>query len=118
MASELIIRFLAGGVIVSLFAILGQLWRPKTFAGLFGAAPSVAIVSLTLASVTSGREYTTIEARSMALGACAMFVYCTVCVRLTKVARLPVWLEAGLSWLSWFGGCAVLGIGLEFWGSR
>jgi hypothetical protein len=34
---------MAGGVIVSIFAILGDFLRPKSFAALFGvAAPSVA----------------------------------------------------------------------------
>ncbi len=33
--SELIIRFIIGGVVVSLFAIIGDVLRPKSFAGLF-----------------------------------------------------------------------------------
>jgi hypothetical protein len=35
--------FFVGGVVVSLFAILGNPLKPKSFAGLFGAAPSVAL---------------------------------------------------------------------------
>jgi hypothetical protein len=42
MLMEYMIRFLAGGVIVSLFAMIGDVLRPKSFAGLFGAAPSIA----------------------------------------------------------------------------
>ena len=34
---------------VSLFAVAGDVLRPKSFAGLFGAAPSVALATLTLA---------------------------------------------------------------------
>jgi hypothetical protein len=37
-----------GGVVVSLFAILGDTLKPKSFAGLFGAAPSVALATLGL----------------------------------------------------------------------
>jgi hypothetical protein len=33
---ELIVRFLIGGVIVSSFAALGEVFRPKSFGGLFG----------------------------------------------------------------------------------
>ena len=33
------LRFLAGGIAVSAFAALGDTLRPKSFAGLFGAAP-------------------------------------------------------------------------------
>ena len=41
--TEYLIRFLVGGVVVSAFSMLGDLLRPKSFAGLFGAAPSVAL---------------------------------------------------------------------------
>jgi len=35
MTTDLILRFLIGGTFVSLFAILGDIFRPKSFAGLF-----------------------------------------------------------------------------------
>jgi hypothetical protein len=38
--------FLAGGVAVAAFAALGDTLRPKSFAGLFGAAPSIALATL------------------------------------------------------------------------
>jgi hypothetical protein len=37
---DLGLRFLLGGVIVSTFALLGDLVKPKSFAGLFSAAPT------------------------------------------------------------------------------
>ncbi len=37
---EYLIRFFAGGLMVSAFAAVGDVLRPKSFAGLFGAAPS------------------------------------------------------------------------------
>ena len=37
--TEYLVRFLIGGIAVSLFAVLGDVLRPKSFAGLFGAAP-------------------------------------------------------------------------------
>lgn len=37
--TEYVVRFLVGGVVVSAFAMLGDVLRPKSFAGLFGAAP-------------------------------------------------------------------------------
>ena len=40
---ELLARFAIGGLVVSLFAMLGDVFRPKSFAGLFGAAPSIAL---------------------------------------------------------------------------
>jgi hypothetical protein len=38
---QIFIRF--GGVVVSAFALIGDLLKPKSFGGLFGAAPSVAL---------------------------------------------------------------------------
>ena len=40
------LRFLVGGIAVSAFAALGDALRPKSFAGLFGAAPSIALATL------------------------------------------------------------------------
>jgi hypothetical protein len=40
------LRFLVGGIAVSAFAALGDSLRPKSFAGLFGAAPSIALATL------------------------------------------------------------------------
>lgn len=75
MWKELLFRFLVGGTLVSLFALLGDLFKPKSFAGLFGAAPSVALATLGLAILREGPSYATIEARSMIAGAAAFFVY-------------------------------------------
>jgi Protein of unknown function (DUF3147) len=73
--TEIILRFVIGGIVVSWFAILGDLFEPKSFAGLFGAAPSVALATLGLTVVSDGRWYAAIEARSMLAGSVAFFVY-------------------------------------------
>jgi hypothetical protein len=41
--SEYFVRFLVGGVVLSAFSMLGDIRRPKSFAGLFEAAPSVGL---------------------------------------------------------------------------
>ncbi len=51
---ELLSRFLVGGLFVSLFAVLGDSFKPKTFAGLFGAAPSIALAGLIFARTNHG----------------------------------------------------------------
>jgi hypothetical protein len=43
--SQILVRFLIGGMVVSAFAILADMLKPKSFAGLFGAAPSVALAT-------------------------------------------------------------------------
>lgn len=79
---ELVVRFVVGGVIVSLFALLGDLLKPKSFAGLFGAAPSVAVATLGLTVLADGKIYAAVEARSMVLGGLAFMLYASACVYL------------------------------------
>ena len=95
-------RVIIGGVVVSAFAILGDLLKPKSFAGLFGAAPSVALATLFLTVEKNGQEYARIEARSMILGAVAFFVYASVVSRLLVRKRLPVLPVTSLSLTVWF----------------
>ena len=47
--TEYKVRFIVGGLFVSLFAIIGDVLRPKSFAGLFGAAPRLASPGLNMA---------------------------------------------------------------------
>ena len=55
--TEYVVRFLVGGVVVSAFAMLGHVLRPKSFAGLFAAAPSVALATLGIAVYQHGASY-------------------------------------------------------------
>jgi hypothetical protein len=100
------LRFLTGGLVVSLFAVIGDVLRPKSFAGLFGAAPSVALATLGLAFWKHGGEYVAIEGRSMILGAFALTAYSLVVCQLranwsapkATLVALAIWLAvaAGL----------------------
>jgi hypothetical protein len=99
---ELLLRFLAGGAMVSAFAAVGEVFKPKTFAGLFGAAPSVALATLALTFARSGAEVVRVEGRSMVLGAAAFFAYGVLCVAAAKRPGWPVWRSAGGAWLGWF----------------
>ena len=102
MIGELALRFVLGGAIVSLFSLLGDLWKPKTFSGIFGAAPSVALASLALAARQHGPHAVATLGRSMLLGAIAMCVYAGACVVVTDRTRWPVWLAGLCAWLAWF----------------
>jgi uncharacterized membrane protein (GlpM family) len=109
---ELIARFLIGGCIVSIFAVIAEVLRPKGFAGLFAAAPSVALATLGLTVMSEGNRYAAIEARSMMGGAAAFLIYAICCVyfigvRHTKTvpstfALLAVWLIAALGLYSFW----------------
>jgi hypothetical protein len=72
---ELVFRFLVGGIVVSIFSALGDVLKPKSLAGLFGAAPSVALATVALTITKEGVNYTTLEARSMLAGAVALGIY-------------------------------------------
>jgi hypothetical protein len=103
---ELALRFVVGGAVVSVFALLGDLFRPKSFAGVFAAAPSVALTTLGLAAAKSGLPHAALEARSMLAGAAAFFVYATVvCRRLARPAGRPWAVAARWLWL-WFAVAA------------
>lgn len=106
--SEYVIRFLAGGLAVSGFALLGDMLRPKSFAGLFGAAPSVALVSLALALSSHGPDYTAIDARSMIIGAAALGVFGIVTCHALKRLRTSA---LGASLLA-FGAWLMVAFGL------
>ena len=71
----IIVRFFIGGLFVSAFSLISDLLKPKTFAGLFGAAPSIALATLALTVMKEGKQYAAIEGRSMILGAVALFAY-------------------------------------------
>lgn len=103
MFGEVAARFLVGGFVVSGFAVLGNFFKPKSFAGLFGAAPSVAIATLILTISKLGESYARIEARSMLIGAIALCCYSMVVGFLLERYRVPA-LGATLASLPvWFG---------------
>jgi len=75
MVAELAIRFVIGGLVVSIFAVIGDVLRPKSFAGIFGAAPSVALATLGLTFMLHGGQYVSTEGKSMIVGAVALLLY-------------------------------------------
>jgi hypothetical protein len=102
---EILIRLIVGGVVVSVFALLGDLLKPKSFAGIFGAAPSVALATLALTVMKEGSEYASTEAKSMMIGAVGFFFYACLVSRLLLRWRLPVLPVTSLAMVLWFG-CA------------
>jgi Protein of unknown function (DUF3147) len=104
---DYVIRFLAGGLVVSLFAIVGDVLRPKSFAGLFGAAPSVALATLALTFWKHGGMYVATEGRSMILGAVALAFYSFLVCQLLMRARWSAFAAtatAVAAWLAVAGG--------------
>ena len=59
------LRFLAGGIAVSAFAL-----RPKSFAGQFGAAPSIAPATLLITLSQKSTPFAAVEGRSARVEPC------------------------------------------------
>lgn len=101
--SESLLRFVIGGLCVSVFALIGDVLKPKTFAGLFGAAPSVALATLTLTVLKDGKGFAALEARSMIAGAAALLIYCLLVMWLLKrdhMRALAATCSAGVAWFA------------------
>ena len=103
---EFVIRFLAGGIVVSAFALLGDLLRPKSFAGLFSAAPSVALVTLGLAFHNQGVDYAAAEAWAMVSGSIAAISF-SISPRLRKKMRKAWSNRSVCSWRFTNTACSV-----------
>jgi hypothetical protein len=106
--TEYVVRFLVGGVVVSAFAMLGDVLRPKSFAGLFGAAPSIALATLGIALYQHGTSYAAVQSRAMMAGAIALVVYSVVVCHLLVRTRLGAAAATLLSLVVWL----VLALGL------
>jgi hypothetical protein len=110
---DILIRFLIGGLVVSFFSTLADVLRPKSFAGLLGAAPSIALATLGLTIRHNGKMFAAFEARSMVFGAIAFFVYALVVSWLLRRYRsatlsvalgaMPIWFLVSLGLWHWIG---------------
>ena len=101
----LAIKGIGGGTLVVVFALLSETLSPKRFAGLFGAAPAVALVGLTLAILDKGSGDAHQAAVGMLAGCAGMIAYALAAVPLLRrmragraaVTALGAWfLAAGL----------------------
>jgi hypothetical protein len=100
--ADLLLRFLIGGAVVSAFALIGDLFKPKSFGGLFGAAPSVALATLALTLHKEGSSCAVLEARSMMAGAAALLAYAQVVCWLMFRHRYQALKATLLSMPLWF----------------
>jgi uncharacterized membrane protein (GlpM family) len=77
-------KALIGGTLVVAFSALGDSLKPKLLAGLFAAAPSVALASLAVTVMTTGSSKATVSSRGMIAGAIGMVAYCIAASALVK----------------------------------
>lgn len=101
----LAIKGLAGGLLVVAFAVLSQALEPKRFAGLFSAAPAVALAGLTVVLLDKGHHAAHQETVGMIAGGAGMISYAACVIpllRRTKAVRaaaiaLGPWFVAALA---------------------
>ncbi len=105
----LLLKGAAGGALVVAFAILSQGLKPKRFAGLFSAAPAVALVGLTIALLDKGAHDAHEGAVGMIAGSAGMVAYAAAVIPLLRrmggasaaIAALGAWgLVAGVAALA------------------
>ena len=95
----LLLRALLGGGAVVAFSLIGETVRPKSFAGVFAAAPSVAVASLGVAVLSKGPDDARLLALGMIAGACAMLACVVAAIDTVRrfralrgaIAALLVW---------------------------
>jgi uncharacterized membrane protein (GlpM family) len=83
----LAIKGLAGGTLVVAFALLSQGLEPKRFAGLFSAAPAVALAGLTVTLLDKSAHDAHQSAVGMIAGGVGMAVYAAAVIPLLRRTR-------------------------------
>jgi hypothetical protein len=102
------VKGVAGGLLVLVFAAVCEGLSPKRFAGLFGAAPAVAIASLTITLLDKGDHDAHQNSVGMLAGAAGMMVYAAVVVALLR--RRPASKAAALAMSAWVVAAAVVAV--------
>ncbi|HKV30477.1 MAG TPA: DUF3147 family protein [Candidatus Dormibacteraeota bacterium] len=105
------LKTVVAGLAVVGFSLTGQAGHPKRFAGLFSAAPSVALASLAMTVIAKGPTATVPYAQGMLIGSAGMLAYCLASLYL--VNRLHALVGSIVAWLAWFAvaGALYLAVG-------
>ncbi|HEX8770631.1 MAG TPA: DUF3147 family protein [Acidimicrobiales bacterium] len=77
----LAIKMANGGLFVVAFSLVAEALEPKRFAGLFSAAPSVALANLLVVLIVKGRPDGLASLSGMVVGAVAMATVCLAGIR-------------------------------------
>jgi uncharacterized membrane protein (GlpM family) len=104
----LALKGLAGGSLVTAFALLSEGFAPKRFAGLFSAAPAVAIASLVIVLLDKGAHDAHQNTVGMLAGAAGMSVYAAAAVPL--LSRMTAGRAALAALAAWFVTAGVVAV--------
>lgn len=95
----LAMRAVAGGTFVVAFSLIAAVVTPKAFSGLFAAAPSVALASLSITIVSEGVHHARTDAVGMVPGAVGMVGCCILAA--AAIPRLRTLRGSAASWAAW-----------------
>jgi uncharacterized membrane protein (GlpM family) len=104
----LAIKGVVGGGLVVVFALLSEALSPKRFAGLFSAAPSVALASLAVTLLDKGSHDARQSTLGMLAGVAGMVAYAAMVIGLLK--RLRAWRAAAAAMAAWLGVAAAVAV--------
>lgn len=100
----------AAGLLVVGFALLSEGLSPKRFAGLFSAAPAVAIAGLALMLLDKGSHDARQNATGMIAGGAGMTVYAAAIVFLLR--RFTATAAAAVGLVAWAAAAAAISVPL------
>lgn len=95
----LAIKAVAGGALVLAFALISETLAPKRFAGLFSAAPAVAIAGLIITLLDKGAHDAHQSSVGMLAGTAGLVVYAAAVVPLLR--RTPASRAAAMAISAW-----------------
>jgi uncharacterized membrane protein (GlpM family) len=104
----LVIKGIAGGSLVVAFALLSEGLSPKRFAGLFSAAPAVALAGLTIVVLDKGAHEAHENAVGMIAGGAGMVAYAALAVSLLR--RMRASRAAAVALIAWLAVAAVVAV--------
>jgi len=104
----LIVKGLAGGSLVVAFSVLSEGLDPKRFAGLFGAAPAVAIAGLAIVLLDKGPHEAHRNTLGMLAGGAGMICYAAAAIPLLRRMRASRVALAALA--AWFAVAASIAV--------
>lgn len=102
----LVCKTAVGGLLVVAFALLGETLKPKRFAGLFSAAPAVAIAGMTVTLLSKGSHDVRESAIGMLAGCAGMTAYAAAAMLLLR--RMPARAASALAMTVWVAVAGVI----------
>jgi uncharacterized membrane protein (GlpM family) len=106
MVAELALKSVCGGALVLAFALFAQTLSPKRFAGVFAAAPTVALASLAVTVAFKGSAQAARACTGMLAGAAGFAVYCLLAP--TALRRLGTLRGSTVTLLAWAATAALV----------